>query len=58
MCPRETQGGQQSKLNFYMGMHIYTGYVFNIEKYTHINPGIYLAIFNFLLPVTAVQIGV
>ena len=27
-------------------------YVFNIEKYTHINSGIYLAIFKFLLPVT------
>ena len=58
MCPGETQGGQQSKLNFYMGMHIYTGYVFNIEKYTHTNPGIYLAICNFLLHVTAVQIDV
>ena len=58
MCPGETQGGQQSKLNFYMGMHIYIGYVFNIEKYTHTNPGIYLAIYIFLLHVTAVQIDV
>ena len=33
-------------------------YVFNTEKYTHINPGIYLAICNFLLPVTTVQIDV
>ena len=33
-------------------------YVFDTEKYTHINAGIYLAICNFLLPVTAVQIGV
>ena len=30
-------------------------YVFNTKKYTHIIPGIYLAICNFLLPVTAVQ---
>ena len=58
MCLGETQGGQQSKLNFYMGMHINIGYVFNIEKYTHINPGIYLAICNFLLHVTTVQIYV
>ena len=33
-------------------------YVFNIEKYTHINTGIYLAVFKILLPVTAAQIGV
>ena len=33
-------------------------YVFNTEKYAHINAGIYLAICNFLLPVTAIQIGV
>ena len=33
-------------------------YVFNIEKYTHINEGIYLAIFNFLMTITTVQIGV
>ena len=33
-------------------------YVFNIEKYTHIKAGIDLAFFKFLLPVTAVQIGV
>ena len=33
-------------------------HVFNTEKYTHIIPGIYLAICNFLLPVTAVKIGV
>ena len=32
--------------------------VLNTEKYTHNNVGIYLAIFNFLLPVTVVQIGV
>ena len=32
--------------------------VFNNEKYTHNNVGIYLAICNFLLPVTMVQIGV
>ena len=33
-------------------------YVLNIEKYTHINAGIYLVIFNFLLPITTAQIGV
>ena len=33
-------------------------YVYDTEKHTHINPGIYLAICNFLLRVTAVQIGV
>ena len=33
-------------------------YVINTEKYIHINPEIYLAICNFLFPVTAVQIGV
>ena len=33
-------------------------YVFNTKKYTHNNAGIYLTIFKFLLPVTAVQIGV
>ena len=33
-------------------------YVINIDKYTHINAGIYLAIFKFLLPVAVVQIGV
>ena len=33
-------------------------YVFNIEKYTQTNAGIYLATCNFLLPVTVVQIGV
>ena len=33
-------------------------YVFNSEKYTHINPGIYFPIWNFLLPVIVVQINV
>ena len=36
----------------------YSTYVFNTEKYSHINAGIYLAICKFLLLVTAVQIGV
>ena len=33
-------------------------YVFNTEIYTQIKPGIYLAICDFLLPVTAVQLDV
>ena len=38
--------------------HRKSTYVFNTEKYTHIDAAIYLAICNFLLPVTVVQIGV